>query len=96
MVTQHYSEIRRMASLHPDMMQCRLLARAIETAGSLDRVAVRDAFAAVSGYKGATTISHYDENRHPVKSLTIQTIKVGRLNTIKLWNPKHAEENSRR
>ena len=48
----------------------RLLARAIENAGSLDRVAVRDAFAAVSGYKGATTISHYDENRHPVKSLT--------------------------
>ena len=43
----------------------RLLAVAIEKAGSLDPVAVREAFAAVSGYKGATTISHYDENRHP-------------------------------
>ena len=60
----------------------RLLARAIETAGSLDRVAVRDAFAAVSGYKGATTISHYDENRHPVKSLAIQTIKDGQVETL--------------
>ena len=65
----------------------RLLARAIETAGSLDRVAVRDAFAAVSGYKGATTISHYDENRHPVKSLTIQTISGGQVEHYKVIQP---------
>ena len=65
----------------------RLLARAIEEAGSLDRVAVRDAFAAVSGYKGATTISHYDENRHPVKSLTIQTISGGQVEHYKVIEP---------
>ena len=65
----------------------RLLARAIENAGSLDRVAVRDAFAAVSGYKGATTISHYDENRHPVKSLTIQTISDGQVEHYKVIEP---------
>ena len=65
----------------------RLLARAIENAGSLDRVAVRDAFAAVSGYKGATTISHYDENRHPVKSLTIQTISGGQVEHYKVIEP---------
>ena len=65
----------------------RLLARAIETAGSLDRVAVRDAFAAVSGYKGATTISHYDENRHPVKSLTLQTIRGGQVEHYKVIEP---------
>ena len=65
----------------------RLLARAIETAGSLDPVAVRDAFAAVSGYKGATTISHYDENRHPVKSLTIQTISGGQVEHYKVVEP---------
>jgi len=65
----------------------RLLARAIENAGSLDRVAVRDAFAAVSGYKGATTISHYDENRHPVKSLTIQTISGGQVEHYKVIGP---------
>ena len=65
----------------------RLLARAIETAGSLDRVAVRDAFAAVSGYKGATTISHYDENRHPVKSLTIQVIQDGQVEHYKVVEP---------
>ena len=65
----------------------RLLAGAIENAGSLDRVAVRDAFAAVSGYKGATTISHYDENRHPVKSLTLQTISGGQVEHYKVIEP---------
>ena len=65
----------------------RLLARAIETAGSLDPVAVRDAFTAVSGYKGATTISHYDENRHPIKSLTIQTIRDGQVEHYKVVEP---------
>ena len=65
----------------------RLLARAIEAAGSLDRAAVRDAFAAVSGYKGATTISHYDENRHPVKSLTIQVIQNGQVEHYKVVEP---------
>ena len=65
----------------------RLLALAIETAGSLDHMAVRDAFAGVSGYKGATTISHYDENRHPVKSLAIQTIQNGQVEHYKVVNP---------
>ena len=65
----------------------RLLARAIEAAGSLDRVAVRDAFAAVDGYKGATTISHYDENRHPVKSLTIQVIQDGKVEHYRVVEP---------
>ena len=65
----------------------RLLASAIETAGSLDRVAVRDAFAAVSGYKGATTISHYDENRHPVKSLALQVIRGGQVEHYRVVAP---------
>ena len=65
----------------------RLLARAIEKAGSLDPVAVRDKFAEVSGYKGATTISYYDENRHPVKSLTIQTISDGQVAHYKVVEP---------
>lgn len=65
----------------------RLLARAIENAGSLDPVAVRDAFAAVKDYKGATSISHYDENRHPVKSLAIQTIRNGEVEHYKVVEP---------
>ena len=65
----------------------RLLARAIETAGSLDYAAVRNAFAEVKDYKGATTISRYDENRHPVKSLAIQTIQNGKVEHYKVVEP---------
>ena len=78
----------------------RLLARAIETVGTLDRVAVRDAFAAVRGYKGATTIAQYDENRHPVKSLAIQTIRNGQVEHYKVYRPliedKPSTTNARR
>ena len=65
----------------------RLMARAIETAGSLDPTAVRDAYAAVKDYKGATSISHYDENRHPVKSLAIQKIENGDVVHFKVVKP---------
>ena len=65
----------------------RLLARAIETAGSLDPVSVRNAFAEVKDYKGATTISHYDANRHPVKSLAIQVIRNGKVEHYKVVAP---------
>ena len=65
----------------------RLLARAIEAAGSLDPIAVRNAFAEVKDYKGATTISHYDANRHPVKSLAIQTIQNGQVQHYKVVAP---------
>ena len=65
----------------------RLLARSIETAGSLDPVVGRDAFAAVRNYKGATSISHYDENRHPVKSLVIQIIQNGDVEHYKVVEP---------
>ena len=65
----------------------RLLARAIETAGSLDPAAVRDAYAEVKDYKGATSISYYDANRHPVKSLAIQTIRNGKVEHYKVVEP---------
>ena len=65
----------------------RLLARAIEAASTLDPAAVRNAFAEVKDYKGATTISHYDANRHPVKSLAIQTIQNGKVKHYKVVAP---------
>lgn len=65
----------------------RLLARAIETAGSLDPATVRNAFAEVKDYKGATSISHYDGNRHPVKSLAIQVIRNGQVEHYKVVAP---------
>ncbi len=56
-----------------------LLANAIERANSTDPVAIRDALAATKDFQGATHISHYDENRHPVKSLAILTVRDGAL-----------------
>ena len=65
----------------------RLLAQAIERAGSLDPLTVRDEFAAVKNYSGATNISHYDDNRHPVKSLVIQEIQNGTVQYYKVVQP---------
>ena len=65
----------------------RLLAQATERAGSLDPVTVRDEFAAVENYKGATTISLYDEKRHPLKSLVIQKIQNGTVEHYKVVEP---------
>lgn len=48
-----------------------LLAIAIEAVGSTDPVMVREAIAAIIDYEGATSISRFDENRHPVKSVGV-------------------------
>jgi len=41
--------------------------------------AVRDAIAATRDYKGATSLSRYDENRHPTKSTVIMKFDSGRI-----------------
>ena len=64
-----------------------LLASAIEHANSTDPVAIRDALAATKDFQGSTYISHYDENRHPVKSLAILTVRDGELQTHKIVEP---------
>ena len=64
-----------------------LLANSIEHANSTDSVAIRDALAATTGFQGSTYISHYDENRHPVKSLAILTIRDGEIQTYKIVEP---------
>ena len=64
-----------------------LLANAIEQANSTDPIAIRDALAATKDFQGSTYISHYDENRHPVKSLAILTVRDGELQTYKIVEP---------
>ena len=64
-----------------------LLANAIEQAHSTDPVAIRDALAATKDFQGSTYISHYDENRHPVKSLAILTVRDGNIETYKVVEP---------
>ncbi|RKU19666.1 hypothetical protein C6501_01270 [Candidatus Poribacteria bacterium] len=55
----------------------KLLFEAIERAGSLDPDAIREQLAATENYIGATSITRYNENRHPTKSAVIFTIKDG-------------------
>ncbi len=57
----------------------RLLTMAIETAQSIDPVAVRDAIAATKNYMGATYISHFDTQRHAVKGVGIIKIENGEI-----------------
>ena len=55
----------------------RLLALAIENAQSTDPVMIRDAVAAITDYQGATAISGFDGNRHPVKPAAgIRVLKI--------------------
>ena len=59
----------------------KILAIAIEAAGSTDPMAIRDAIDAITDYEGATSISHFDENRHPVKSVGVFQIADGQVKT---------------
>ena len=61
-----------------------LLAIAIEAVGSTDPVMVRDAIAAITDYEGATSISRFDVNRHPVKSVGVLQIANGAVQPYKV------------
>ncbi|MDE0686361.1 MAG: ABC transporter substrate-binding protein [Candidatus Poribacteria bacterium] len=56
----------------------RILKMAIEIVGSTDDpAAIRDAIAKITNYEGATSISHFDANRNPVKSVGVRQILNG-------------------
>ncbi len=55
----------------------KILAIALQAAESTDPVVIRDAIAAITDYEGATSISYFDENRHPVKSINVFQISDG-------------------
>lgn len=55
----------------------KMLFEAVERAGSLNSDKIRSQLAMTTNYKGVTHIGHYDENRHPTKTVVIFTIKKG-------------------
>jgi len=57
----------------------KLVATAMRRAGSLKNTAIRDELVATRGYKGATSLLSYNENRHPKKSAVIMRIQNGRV-----------------
>ena len=63
-----------------------LLVLAIKNAGTLEPGAVRDALANTTDYQGASTISRFDQKRHPLKGLTLYTIRNGQIELYKVVN----------
>ena len=71
-----YGSVDGIAAAGYDAM--RILKMAIETLGSTDDpAAIRDAIAKITNYEGATSISHFDANRNPVKSVGVRQILNG-------------------
>ena len=74
--TAKYGSVDGIAAAGYDAMQ--ILKMAIETVGSTDDpAAIRDAIAKIENYEGATSISHFDANRNPVKSVGVRQILNG-------------------
>ena len=71
-----YGSVDGIAAAGYDAMK--ILKMAIETVGSTDDPgAIQDSIAKITNYKGATTISRFDENRNPVKSVGVRQILNG-------------------
>lgn len=56
-----------------------IIIEAMKRATNLTPAAIRDQIQATQNYKGATVLSHFDENRHAIKSAVINTVKDGRI-----------------
>ena len=56
-----------------------IVIEAMRRTTDLTPAAIRDQIEMTQDYSGATVLSHYDENRHAVKSLVINTVKDGKI-----------------
>jgi len=65
----------------------RIVAQAIEKAGTVDREALRNALASVKGFAGVTGVITIDQNRNARKSATILTIKHGKQTFVRTIEP---------
>lgn len=56
-----------------------IIIEAMKRAPDLTPAAIRDQIQATQNYKGATILSHFDENRHAIKSAVVNTVKDGKI-----------------
>ena len=56
-----------------------IIIEAMKRAPDLTPAAIRDQVQATQNYRGATILSHFDENRHAIKSAVINTVKDGAI-----------------
>jgi len=65
-----------------------LLAEAIDRADSLDPEAIKDAINITTDFKGVTGMITLDENRNPLKEITIATVKNGQFELVTKLRPE--------
>lgn len=56
-----------------------IIIEAMRRTTNLTSAAIRDQIEATQNYIGAAVLSHFDENRHAIKSLVINTVKDGKI-----------------
>ncbi len=56
-----------------------IVIEAMRRSANLTPAAIRDQIEATQNYSGATILSHFDENRHAIKSLVVNTVKDGKI-----------------
>ena len=64
-----------------------IVIEAMRRATDATPMAIRDQIEATRDYSGATMLSHFDENRHAVKSLVINTVKDGKIQFHRFISP---------
>ena len=64
-----------------------IIIEAMRRSADLTPVAIRDQIEATQNYSGATILSHFDENRHAIKSLVVNTVKDGKIQFHQLLSP---------
>ena len=64
-----------------------IIIEAMKRATNLTPAAIRAQIQATQNYNGATVLSHFDENRHAIKSAVINTVKDGRIQLHKAIAP---------
>ena len=64
-----------------------ILIEAMHSATDLTPAAIRDQIEATQDYSGATILSHFDENRHAIKSLVINIVTDGKIQFHRLITP---------
>ncbi len=56
-----------------------IVIEAMRRAADLTPAAIRDQIEATQNYSGATILSHFDDNRHAIKGLIVNTVKDGEI-----------------
>lgn len=64
-----------------------IIIEAMRRTTDLTPTAIREQIEATQNYNGATTLSHFDQNRHAIKSLVINTVKNGMIQFNQLIAP---------